>query len=319
MNKTKKLTQGAMLLAIIGALMLIDRQLSFMFSELILLGAPIVIAIYSTMYSIKDSIPLCVGLLALAILFGYLTTYIYMPISVVVGLAVSYAIKKGYDRRKINIVAAIVYVIAEVVVVFLISPLLGISVANQIEALNVSFNEIATMSGMSFILSSFNNLSLFLLVMLVVSTILMGVMEGYLTGLLVSILLKRLKIKDIGFKSALDIKMPVYMAYILIFFTACSFIILRIPDLRTNYEALTYIILCLSSVASLILAYYGYLFVNIYFSMRYKKRSGLLVFLLVVFLFPFSYIILIVVGFLYGAGPLRKYLENSIINKDEKK
>ena len=31
MNKTKKLTTGAMLLAIVGALMLLDRQFSYLF------------------------------------------------------------------------------------------------------------------------------------------------------------------------------------------------------------------------------------------------------------------------------------------------
>ena len=41
MNETKKLTQGAMLLAIIGALILIDRMSTFLFTEL--LGKTIVI------------------------------------------------------------------------------------------------------------------------------------------------------------------------------------------------------------------------------------------------------------------------------------
>ena len=54
MNKTKKLTTGAMLLAIVGALMLINRQLSYMFEELIVMMAPVVIIIYSTMYDLKD-------------------------------------------------------------------------------------------------------------------------------------------------------------------------------------------------------------------------------------------------------------------------
>ena len=319
MNKTKKLTQGAMLLAIIGALMLIDRQLSFMFNELILLGVPVVIAIYSTMYTVKDSLSLCAGLLVLAILFGSLTTYIYMPISLIVGLAVSISIKKGFDRRKINIVASIVYVVAEVLVAFFILPLFGTSVESQINAIYLTYEEMIKASGLGSYAPTFNNISSFLLIMLVATTILMGVMEGYLTSLLVTLLLKRLKIKDIGFKSALDIKMPVYMAYILIFLASCSFIILKIPDFKTNYETLTYIIICLSGVASLILAYYGYLFANIYFSKKYKKKNNMVVFLLTIFLFPFSYVVLIVLGFLYGSGPLRNYLENCYNVDNEKK
>ena len=319
MNKTKKLTQGAMLLAIIGALMLIDRQLSFMFNDLILLSVPIVIAIFSTMYTLKDGLPLCVGLLAMTILFGYLTTYIYMPISIIVGIAVSFSIKKNFDRRKISVIASIVYVIAEILVAFIILPLFGTSVKSRIDTLYLTYEEMMKVSGLSAAGFTFNNVSLFLLIMFVASTILMGIMEGYLTGLLVTLLLKRLKIKDIGFKSAFDIKMPVYMAYILIFLTSCSFIVLKIPDFKTNYEVLTYIIICLSSLASLVLAYYGYLFANIYYSKKYKRKNNLIVLLFTIFLFPFSYVVLIVLGFLYGSGPLRKYLENCYNVDNEKK
>ena len=82
---------------------------------------------------------------------------------------------------------------------------------------------------------------------------------------------------------------------------------------------MTYIIICLSSLASLVLAYYGYLFANIYYSKKYKRKNNLIVLLFTIFLFPFSYVVLIVLGFLYGSGPLRKYLENCYNVDNEKK
>lgn len=315
MNKTKKLTQGAMLLAIVGALMLLDRQLSYFFSTIILLLIPVVIAVYSTMYSIKEGGMLCVGLVVLTILFGYLTTYIYMPISIIVGLAVSYGIKKGFDRRKLNIISMFIYIVAELLVAFVISPIFGISVASQLESITTTFNQMMELYGATSISSMFSNMSSLILICFVASTVLMGLLEGYLTGLLTTFVLKRMKIKDIAIKSPLDIKIPVYLSYVLLAFSALSTILMKIPNFETNYSTITYIAMCLSAVSSLVLAYYGYLFIIIYTNARLGRNRIMLVFLAIILLFPLSYLILIVVGFLYGAGPLRTYLEKILVKK----
>ena len=315
MNKTKKLTQGAMLLAIVGALMLLDRQLSYFFSTIILLLIPVVIAVYSTMYSIKEGGMLCVGLVVLTILFGYLTTYIYMPISIIVGLAVSYGIKKGFDRRKLNIISMFIYIVAELLVAFVISPIFGISVASQLESITTTFNQMMKLYGATSISSMFSNMSSLILICFVASTVLMGLLEGYLTGLLTTFVLKRMKIKDIAIKSPLDIKIPVYLSYVLLAFSALSTILMKIPNFEANYSTITYIAMCLSAVSSLVLAYYGYLFIIIYTNARLGRNRIMLVFLAIILLFPLSYLILIVVGFLYGAGPLRTYLEKILVKK----
>ena len=308
MNKTKKLTSGAMLLAIIGAAMIIDRQLSYAFTNFIVLLVPIVIATYSTMYKVSDGILLCVGLLAFTVLFGSLTTYIYMPISIIVGVAVAVAIVKGFDRRKINFVAIITYTIAEILVVYAIMPLLGVSVSSQINNYIEAFDQMVKYSGMETTINSLiGNLSSLMAVMLVASTVLMGILEGFLTSLLTAFVLKRFNIKDIGLNSPLDIKMPVWLAYTLMILT-CLYMFVSNGVIEN--ETIKYIVLALSVVASLILVYYGYFFVILYIRKMKMKINIFLVILAIILLFPLSYIILIVVGFLYGSGPLRKIIEN---------
>ena len=70
MNKTKKLTTGAMLLAIVGALMLLDRQFSYLFDVYIVMMIPVVIIIYAAMYELKDGGILCVCLGILTFIIG---------------------------------------------------------------------------------------------------------------------------------------------------------------------------------------------------------------------------------------------------------
>ena len=308
MNKTKKLTTGAMLLAIIGAAMIIDRQLSYAFTNFIVLLVPIVIATYSTMYKVSDGILLCVGLLAFTVLFGSLTTYIYMPISIIVGVAVSIAIAKGFDRRKINFVAIITYTVAEVLVVYAIMPLLGVSVSSQISSYIETFNQMIKNFHMeASVYSTIDNLNSLMAIILVASTVLLGILEGFLTSLLTAFILKRFNIKDIGLNSPLDIKMPVWLSYTLMALT-CLFMFVSNGGIEN--ETIKYIFLVVSVVASLILAYYGYFFVILYIKKMNIKVNVFLVILAIFFLFPLSYIILIVVGFLYGSGPLRKIFEN---------
>ena len=308
MNKTKKLTTGAMLLAIIGAAMIIDRQLSYAFTNFIVLLVPIVIATYSTMYKVSDGILLCVGLLVFTVLFGSLTTYIYMPISIIVGVAVAVAIEKGFDRRKINFVAIITYTIAEILVVYAIMPLLGVSVSSQISSYIEAFNQMVKYSGMETTINSLiGNLSSLMAVMLVASTVLMGILEGFLTSLLTAFVLKRFNIKDIGLNSPLDIKMPVWLAYTLMILT-CLYMFVSNGGIEN--ETIKYIVLALSAVASLILVYYGYFFVILYIRKMKMKINIFLVILAIILLLPLSYIILIVVVFLYVSGPLRKIIEN---------
>lgn len=312
MNKTRKLTQGAMLLAIIGALMLVDRQLSFLFEDLIVLLVPVVIVIYSAMYEIKDGALFSFGLVVLTILFGSTTSYIYMPISVVVGLGMSFCVKKNFDRRKIALMAIILFTIGEVIATFVVFPLLGIDLASQIKELS----DLLSKNGLTSSLQLMGiNIPSFLAVVYVATTVIIGMLEGYLTSLITVLLLKRLKVKDIGISNIMDLKISPLASYILFGLSILMFI--NLQGLREKYEILTYVLMCVSVMASLILAYYGYIFLLIYGKLSFGKKSVIFIILFVILMFPISVIVLMIVGFLYGAGPLQRVIEKKIENTNE--
>ncbi|MDO4500754.1 MAG: DUF2232 domain-containing protein [Erysipelotrichaceae bacterium] len=307
MNKTKKLTQGAMLMAIIGAVMLIDRQLSFLFEDVIVLLVPVIIAIYSCMYEVKDGAILCVGLAALTILFGSLRTYMYMPIALIAGVGISYVIKKDMDRRRITAAAMLLYIIGELIVIYLVSPLLGIDIASQIESINEMFNEAGMMQTLN---QTIANPTSFIMIIFFASTVLLGVMEGYLTSILTFFVLKRLKIKDVGISSVFDIKLSKPAAYGLLAVSALGFI--KVPFFDRFGETFVYSMYVIGAVATLILAYFGYLFCVMYMRLRTGKKGVFLLLLSIFLLLPFSYFALVIFGFLYGSGPLRDKIESMI-------
>lgn len=309
MNNTKKLTTGAMLLAIVGALMLIDRQLSFMFETIIIMFMPVVIIIYSTMYELREGIILSVSLLILTFILGdpeY--AFVNVPIAVIVGLGYSFGIKKNYGKRKLMIIAMILFVIGEIVVAFIISPLLGISIPEQIASIQGMYNDVLNQSGLDI-----NTLSLFgvdltslILVMLVLSTILLGVMEGFIIHLISLFLLNRFKIKTIENGAVFTFNLNPIVAYICFISFASIYFVSRIDN-----ETIKLIVISLSMIGSIILFYFGYIYLITYLKLKTGRKSfGLFIIVGIILLFPVSMIVLVIIGFLYGSGPLKNKLAN---------
>lgn len=318
MNKTKKLTQGAMLLAIIGAAMLIDRQLTFLFENFIFMAVPIIIIIYSTMYTVGDGGILCFGILVMGILFGSIYAYASIPLAIIVGLGVSLAIKKDLKSRSLLLIAMLTYIIGEVIISLLIMPLLGIDIATQVAEISTVFSNNSSITDL--MAQASINLDSFLVVLFIAAIIMTGMMEGFFVYFISTVLLRRLKIKEVGASSALDLRISPLASYILFILTMLAFVVMRGPAFIKENETLYYILLCVSVIASMVLFYYGYIFGTIYLKLILGKRSMIILLLGIVFLFPVSYYVLTIVGFLYGAGPLRNKLENRLaeIKKNEK-
>lgn len=310
MNNTKKITQGAMLIAIIGALIEIDKLLSSMFSTLIVMMIPIVIIIYSAMYSIKDALVFCVALLITGYIVGAGTpgfTYIvYIPSGIIVGIGYSLVLRKTHERQKLFLTASILYVAVELLAFAIVLPLLGLSVSSQIVEMKEMVN-IITESMTEYGLNS-ESLSLFssdnfLVTMLVISTILIGIMEGFITNVLSSFLLKKFKIMEIERGTLLSFQLNPIIAYICI-----GFMFLQYFNFENMPEMLQTIRIILPLLSTMLLAFYGYIFICIYFRITGRQKMLTLV-IISIFLLPTIVIYAFaIIGFLYSAGPLKGVL-----------
>lgn len=308
MNKTKKLTQGAMMIAIVGALILMDRLLSNWFDTIIVLIAPVVIIMYSTMYSVKDGIFVSLGVLFVTFLFGS-SDFIYLifiPVGIVTATAYSYAISKNIDRRRALLVCMITYIIGEIVATFIIYPILGIPLIQQINEMKelmtqMNYTQIFEMVGFS--------VDKLIAIAIVVSTILTGAMEGLLIHLLSVFLLLRFKIKNLGTINIWELKPNKVLSYISFVSMFSLFL-----DKRISNETLYYAIIIVTMIGAIVLIYYGYIFLILYGRIVLKKNIAPIVVLLCFFFLP-TILIMVLLGFLYGSGPLRTYLEEKVENQ----
>lgn len=311
MNKTKKLTQGAMMLAILGALIIIDRITAYWFTTFVVLIAPIIIIMYSAMQSFKDGILLSVGVLIISFILGnFQTTYlIYIPVGVVTGLAYAYGVIKGFDKSTLLFVACITYAIGELIATYIVYPILGFPVAQMLEELKLAMDQAGGISGFNYT-DVFNaagfDINKLLVIIYLISTVLMGAMEGVLIHIITIFLLKRFKIKDLGRINIWDIKPNKILSYICMLSMFGFFFKDRISN-----ETVSYILLTLGILGFFILIYYGYLFITLYGVIVLRKNIGAF-FVILCFLFPVLLFVLMILGFLYGSGPLRQYLQDKI-------
>ena len=311
MNKTRKITQGAMMLAILGALILIDRLTAYWFSEFVVLIAPIVIIMYSNMQSFKDGIFLSIGIIIISFLLGnFQPIYlIYIPVGVVTGLVYSYGIKKKLDKGTLAFISCVTYIVGEVIASYIIYPLLGFPVSQMISEMKLALEKGESLFGMNYA-SAFNmaglELDKMIVIIYLISTILMGAMEGFLIHILSLFLLKRFKIADLGRVNLWDLKPNKVLAYIS-FLSLFTFIF---RQYITN-ETLLYILITIAIIGFVVLLYYGYIFISLYAVFVIKKNISVFVVLLAL-IFPTLLIGLVILGFLYATGPLRTYLEEKV-------
>ncbi len=308
MNQTKKLTQGAMMLAIIGALILIDRITAYWFTELITLMMPVVIIMYSAMHSLRDGVMLSVGLLIISFLLGnfQMVYLIYVPVGVLTGLIFSYGVKRNFDKRTLTLMAIATYVVGEIIATFVVYPLLGFPIATMIEEYRLAMEKSGSLVGVdysSIFTAAGIDFSQLLVIIYIISTIIMGAMEGVLISLISVFMLKRFKIKDLGSINIWDMKPSKPLSYICMVLLSLIFVAGKIEN-----RFLYYTCMIVSILAGIVLLYYGYLFVVLYGVIVLKRNIGGF-FVILAFVFPGLLLMLIMSGFLYGAGPLRDFLE----------
>ena len=304
MKNTKEITTGAMLLAIFGAFLLIDRQFSFMLIEIIVLAAPVLIIVFGNMYNFKDGIIFSIALLLISfILSPSIYSYFYIALGAIIGNVYNFLLHKGAKSMTLLLSTIILFIAADICYTFIVSPLL---LNETFEQELVLIKDAMTSAFPPEFISSISALGLSIDDLIksvgLASFIIVGLMEGVIVHLVAIVLLKRFKINTpLSVKQLLTLK-PAF-AYALFIGSSLLLFSSRVED-----SMIASIFIAIGSICMFVLAYYGYIYFLMFFRARYNKNYSLFIILGIVFLFPFSVYILLFTGFLYGAGPLKKYL-----------
>lgn len=292
-----------MLLALLGAIMILDRLIAFAFDEFIFILLAEIIIIYSSLYTLRDGLILAFCSSVIILLFGSLYSYIYLPLGILAGLTYSYGIKKDLDRNRLVLILMPIFIIGEIIMTMVVLPMFGFNVYDEIMMMSSSLKEMLNQAGLLGLLEDiFNNI---IIIVYIISILVLGILESILVHLFSIYLLKRFKIKDIKIVHLYSIKISKLYTYVSM---AMTFLLFAINYVKAN-TLLLYTCITLGILGSFSLAVVGYIFFIVYGSIVLGKNISLYVFLFGFILMPYSLIILLIAGFLYGSGPLRSYIE----------
>ena len=306
MKETKKITMGAMLLALIGAVLVFNQLFAYLFDELLFLLYAVCIIIYATKYTLKDGMILSFGIVIITLLLGSVYSYVYMPLGIIAGITYSYGIKKDFDRSRLLILEIVIFIIGELAITLVVLPIFGIDFFKEMNLMIEGMKGTLIDSGVWDIIGDvMNNM---IVIVIIFSIMFMGVMEGILIHLLAIFLLKRFKIKDIKIVHLFALKIKPVFAYLAM---AAVFLVFGINYFKTN-TLLLYTTTTIALLGGFCLVAMGYIFLIVYGSIVLGKNIALYVILFTFLFFPYSLLVIMILGFLYGSGPLRRYIEGKI-------
>ena len=146
-TKTQELTFGAMIVAVFGVLLLLNRQTGGMFEGFFMFIFPIPMVAFSAKYGWKDSLPVFVCTILISFLFGTFTGMFYAVGMSFVGMVYGSCIKSDRDMNRTLILVMILSAAIELLCTVALATFAGFDLNADIMAMQESMNTMLAQAG----------------------------------------------------------------------------------------------------------------------------------------------------------------------------
>ena len=140
-EKTQKLTFGALLVAVFGVLLLLNRQTGGMLEETFIFLFPIPMVAFSAKYGWKDSLPVFVCTVLISIFCGIFTSAFYAITQSFIGMVYGCCLHAKRDTTRTMILVMALSVISNILSTFVLASLFGINMQEDIQLMQTSMQE----------------------------------------------------------------------------------------------------------------------------------------------------------------------------------
>lgn len=283
-QKSLKITTGAMVTAIFGVMLLLNRQTGNLLEEVFLYLYPIPMVAYAAMYGMKSGTAVFAAMSLLSLLFGNFTTIFYAVSQAFIGLIFGGCLYHRVDTIKtlfaVMLLSAVMNLLNTVVLGFLFGFDLNQEAAEMQTIMNSAFEQagIALPEGL---LSSD-----YLKQMIVISMIILGVIQGFIVYEVSLLILRRLRFPVSRLRPVFSYHPPKWTGYVAL----AAFFGYNSTLLRPMENTLLQQILMTAGIFGYVyLICFGFIAVLLLFKIHVpgKKIFGVLVGVLVLLLFPF--------------------------------
>ena len=210
MNKrVRMITEGAMMVAMIGAFLMIDRQFAHILETFLFWGFPLPILLFTVKYGLRDGIVCGVCAILVAFMVASLESVVLVACSVMVGVIYGYGVHQEKNNWWLLIRTFIVSFIYYFLTMYLFAGFFGYDMIEEGKAVLEFFQPFFD-SGIIAI-----DGERIIQVVMIVLLVLTPLLQTIVVHLTASLLLKRLKLAEVVIKPVAQIVMPKWLAWLL--------------------------------------------------------------------------------------------------------
>lgn len=202
--QTRKITEGALLSAIVGVLLFLDRQSAGMFNFALYWIIPTPMIVYIAKYNVKDALMPMTTITILALVLSTPAAVYYVLMACVIAYWYGYGLKKKFDNIKLLIISSVISIVSAFLTMFVFATLFGYDIQTDIVLMQETMQDMAGMLG-----SSVDMDTMFAMIpaIVIASVVLSGVLEGVLIHMITNVVLTRLKLVVQPLKSLFQLKL----------------------------------------------------------------------------------------------------------------
>lgn len=290
----RKITDGAMMIAIVGAVLLLDRQLAGTISSMVLFLFPLPMVFYAAKYGLRSSGMVLGALTALTFILGTPQSIFFVLSESIIGTVYGAGIYNKTDNRRILLRTLVMAGLVELLAMVVFASLFGYDITQEITQYTAMIDEISATTEFTLPVSFTDPAALKNL--FVISAILTGVLEGVITHLVSRLMLKRLRFPLPKSTPIAEYYPPKWAGY-LAFGTLCVYYYsLMRPFEREVYQTAAQ---ALGTIGLIFLLGFGTVAILVLVPRRFPRIRPLALFLILIFMFILGSLLLAITGFLY--------------------
>ena len=197
-ENTQKLTFGALLVAIFGVLLLLNRQTGGMLEETFIFLFPIPMVAFSARYGWKDSLPVFVCTVLISIVCGIFTSAFYAITQSFIGAVYGSCLHAKRDSNKTMLLVMGLSAVSNLLSSIVLASLFGINLQEDMKMMQDMMRQGIEKAGVKMTAQQMQSIELLLqtdtlLRIFIVSMIFMGVVQGFIVCQLSLLILRRLR------------------------------------------------------------------------------------------------------------------------------
>lgn len=192
-QNVRKITEGAMMVALIGVFMLIDRQFQGTFSSMFVFLLPLPMVYFGAKYGLRDSLMVLAAIIFVAFIFASPFAVFFFVAEAIIGLVYGCGIYQNVESKRLLLRTMVLGGLTELLAVVINVAIFGVSFDQLVLELRQTFDMMQKSMGLT--VNTNVDINVLLRNVFFVSTLMLGVLEAIVTHISSRLLLKRLRMK----------------------------------------------------------------------------------------------------------------------------